>query len=348
MISETFTNLLLPVDLLSSIKRIDEFNGTWKATANLSPDRLSSLQKVATIESIGASTRIEGVTLTNSEIETFLQNLKTTSFKTRDEQEVAGYSDLMAVIFDHFSSLDLTENHINQLHSILLKYSTKDENHRGEYKKNTNSVGAFIDGKLQAIIFETASPFETPLYMEQLIRWYDLVYQKNWHPLVIIAIFIVTFLAIHPFQDGNGRLSRALTTLLLLKTGYLYVPFSSLEGVIEDNKRDYYKALQMTQKTLRSATPDYLPWMKFFFTILEAQISNLTKRTDIFLQIQKLSPFDEKIVEVICTQGKSTISDLTLVMGENRNTIKSHLFKLVHDKVLKQNGQGKGTFYTCL
>lgn len=346
MISDTFTNFSLPVDLLSIIRRIDEFNGTWKATSNLSPEKLSSLKQIATIESIGASTRIEGVTLSNSEIETFLQNLNTTSFRTRDEQEVVGYADLMATIFENFDSLDVTENHIKQLHSILLKYSQKDESHRGDYKKNTNSVGAFIDGKLQAIIFETASPFETPLYMERLVQWYDQVCQKNWHPLVVTAIFIVTFLAIHPFQDGNGRLSRALTTLLLLKTGYQYVPYSSLEGIVEENKRDYYKALQMTQKTLRQSSPDYLPWLKFFLTIMEAQISNLTKRTDIFRKIQKLSSFDEKIIETIRTQSKSTISDITLAISENRNTIKSHVFRLVQDGILTQNGQGKGTFYT--
>lgn len=346
MFKFTYDHLTLPVHLLSKIRRIDEFNGTWKAIQMLSPDRLSTLKHSATIESIGASTRIEGVTLSNAEIETFLKNMKTTSFRSRDEQEVAGYADLIAVIFENYEKIDISENFIKQLHSILLKFAEKDESHRGEYKTSTNSVGAFIDGKLKAIIFETASPFETPFLMKNLIEWHDDMLAKDWHPLVVIGIFIVVFLAIHPFQDGNGRLSRILTTLMLLKNNYQYVPFISLENIIEDNKADYYSALQQTQKTLRSSNPDFYPWLSFFFMILEKQMNLLKKRIKEIKGIQKLPKISEDIFNAIQTHQQLSIAQLSELLGINRNTIRNHVYQLVHDKYLKQNGQGRSVFYT--
>lgn len=146
-----------------------------------------------------------------------------------------------------------SENHIKQLHSVLLKFSSKDKAHRGGYKKLSNNVVAFdASGKEIGVVFETASPFETPLAMEKLVSWLNrTIEDKTIHPLLVIAVFVVSFQAIHPFQDGNGRLSRILTTLLLLRFGYEYVPYISLESILEDNKDSYYKALRQTQKTLR-------------------------------------------------------------------------------------------------
>ena len=236
--------------ILNRIAGIDEFKGEWKAIGNLAPERLDALKRVATIESIGSSTRIEGVKLSDQEIELLLSGLDTKSFESRDEQEVAGYSDVMNTVFESFEEIPFTENYIKQLHSMLLHYSTKDNRHRGEYKKMPNHVEAFDrDGKSLGIIFETSLPFDTPRDMEELFTWINTQLRKReLHPLLAISIFTVHFLAIHPFQDGNGRLSRILTTLLLLKTGYAYVPYSSLESVIERNKDNYYLALRKTQR----------------------------------------------------------------------------------------------------
>ncbi|MEI8295465.1 MAG: Fic family protein [Alphaproteobacteria bacterium] len=346
MLSFEYDQLTIPMHLLSKIKRIDEFNGTWKAIQMLAPDRLSSLKYTATIESIGASTRIEGVTLTDAEIETFLKSMTTTSFRSRDEQEVAGYADVMDVIFENYESIDITENFIKQLHSILLKFTEKDVGHRGGYKTSTNSVGAFIDGKLKAIIFETASPFETPFLMKQLIEWHDKSLAQDWHPLVIIGIFIVVFLAIHPFQDGNGRLSRILTTLMLLKFNYSYVPYVSLEHIVEDNKADYYKALQQTQITLRSEKPNFYPWLSFFFMTLEMQMNLLSMRIAEIKRIQKLSKISTDILNAIQVHTQLSIVQLSELLGINRNTVRNHVYQLVHGKYLKQHGQGRGVFYT--
>ncbi|WP_240142349.1 Fic family protein [Nitrosomonas oligotropha] len=151
--------------------------------------------------------------------ERLLANLEIKRFTSRDEQEVAGYAEAMETVFQSWADIPVTENHIKQLHRDLLRYSDKDERHRGEYKTLRNDVGAFdADGKMIGIVFETASPFDTPRRMRELVQWLkDTRELARLHPLLITGIFIVTFLEIHPFQDGNGRLSRILTTLLLLQ-----------------------------------------------------------------------------------------------------------------------------------
>ena len=209
-------------EILNIISEIDEFKGKWQAINTLSPDRLKMLKKSATIESIASSTRIEGVKLTDAQVETLLSNIRKTSFKNRDEEEVAGYSDAMDLILESSEDLKLTENHLKQLHSVLLKHSSKDIRHRGEYKKLNNHIVAFdASGKEIGIVFKTATPFETPMKMVDLLEWTNKAFElKSTHPLITAGIFIVVFLAIHPFQDGNGRLSRILTNLLLLKLVY--------------------------------------------------------------------------------------------------------------------------------
>jgi Fic family protein len=231
--------LILGPDLVKLIAEIDEFKGRWEALKTLSPDRLSALRKVATIESVGSSTRIEGAKLTDAQVESLLSKIAIKSFKTRDEQEVAGYAETMDLVFEVFGDMRLTENHVRQLHQTLLRHSEKDERHRGSYKTLANHVVAIdADGQEIGIVFETATPFDTPREMEDLIAWTrKAIDEEALHPILITAVFIVVFLAIHPFQDGNGRLSRVLTTLLLMRAGYAYVPYASLERVIEEITR---------------------------------------------------------------------------------------------------------------
>lgn len=224
----TDTFLITP-EILSLIARIDEFKGAWRALGTLAPERLSALRRVATIESIGSSTRIEGSKLSDREVERLLSNLEIKSFSTRDEQEVAGYAELMDLVFSSWRDIPFTENYLKQLHQILLRYSEKDVRHRGQYKTNSDSVAVFDENGVQiGIVFQTASPFDTPRLMTELMTWVQSEREsRRLHPLLIISVFVVVFLEVHPFQDGNGRLSRALTTLLLLQAGYAYAPYSS-------------------------------------------------------------------------------------------------------------------------
>ena len=231
--------------LLAMLSELDEFKGAWRALGSLAPERLSALRRIATIESIGSSTRIEGSRLSDREVERVLGRLDIKTFASRDEQEVAGYAEVMETVFQSWADIPVTENHLKQLHRDLLLHSDRDQRHRGEYKTLRNDVGAFdADGRMMGVVFETATPFDTPRRMAELLAWLEETrMEKRLHPLLIVAIFVVAFLAIHPFQDGNGRLSRILTTLLLLQAGYAYVPFSSLESVIENSKEGYYLAL---------------------------------------------------------------------------------------------------------
>ncbi len=334
-------------EILNLIAKIDEFKGVWKAIGNLAPERLDALKHVATIESIGSSTRIEGVKLSDREIEMLLSGLDKKSFGSRDEQEVAGYADVMNIIFASYKDISFTENYIRQLHKMLLAYSTKDIRHRGEYKKMPNHVEAFDhNGKSLGIIFETSSPFDTPKDMEQLIEWTARhLKEKELHPLLTLSVFVVHFLAIHPFQDGNGRLSRILTTLLLLKEGYRYVPYSSLESIIEKNKDNYYLALRKSQVTFRSDNPEYEPWILFFLNALKIQKEVLTQKIEkekIFIKLPRLS---RQIIDLVKDHGELSISEIESITKANRNTLKKKLSELVKNKHLLTRGRGKGTRY---
>ncbi|MGC2237147.1 MAG: Fic family protein [Pyrinomonadaceae bacterium] len=336
------------LEILNLISEIDEFKGKWTALKNLSPERLQALRRVATIESVGSSTRIEGVRLSDREIETLLSGLKQYSFKSRDEEEVAGYAKAMELVFESWREIGLTENHLRQIHSVLLKFSGKDTAHCGSYKKSSNNVVAFdADGREIGIVFETASPFETPLEMGKLVRWLgEGIEKREIHPLLIIAVFVVCFLAIHPFQDGNGRLSRILTTLLLLRFGYEYVPFISLESIIEDNKDSYYQALRRTQKTLREAPTDWETWSLFFLKCLKKQKDKLSAKLEREKIIAPVLPkLSIEILALLKEHAQLTITEIESLTKANRNTLKVRLRELVRDNLIEQNGQARATWY---
>ena len=336
-------------EILALIAEIDEFKGAWRFLGTIEPERLLALRRVATIESIGSSTRIEGSKLSDNEVKKLLSNLQIKSFQTRDEQEVAGYAEIMELIFQSWSDITLTENHIKQLHRDLLKYSTKDEYHRGQYKSSGNSVAAFDeDGKQLGVVFETTAPFDTPRLMTKIVSWTnEILENKKLHPLLVVAIFIVVFLAIHPFQDGNGRLSRVLTTLLLLRAGYAYVPYSSLESIIEQSKEGYYIALRQTQGTIRANKPKWKPWILFFLKALKQQMSRLAKKIErekIVLSV--LPELSMQILEYAREHGRVTMSEIVKLKRVSRNTLKGHFRQLLEKKFLVLHGSGRGAWYS--
>lgn len=340
--------LQITPEILTLIARIDEFKGAWRALGALAPDRLSALRRVATIESIGSSTRIEGSKLSDREVERLLSNLQIKTFTTRDEQEVAGYAELMERVFSSWQDIPFTENHIRQLHQILLTYSEKDAWHLGNYKTTSNSVVAFDENGVQVgVVFQTATPFDTPRLMTDLMTWMQNARAAaHLHPLLLIALWVVVFLEVHPFQDGNGRLSRVLTTLLLLQAGYGYVPYSSLESVIEQNKEAYYLALRQTQGTIRSDAPNWQPWLMFFLRSLAEQVSHLEKKIKRErLVLATLPELSLQIVEIAREHGRVTIGDAIKLTGTSRNTLKPHFRTLVERGHLNQHGSGRGVWY---
>ena len=340
--------IVISPEFLALISELDEFKGAWKALGTLAPERLSALRRVATIESIGSSTRIEGSKLSDSDVNKLLSNIETKQFETRDEQEVVGYAEAIETVFASADAITLSENHIKQLHRDLLRHSSKDERHRGDYKSNPNHVSAFDEsGNEIGVVFETATPFDTPRLMTELIEWTNTnLDQKALHPLLVAAVFTVVFLEIHPFQDGNGRLSRILTTLILLRSGYAYVPYSSLESVIEQSKEGYYLALRRTQGTIRTDSPDWQPWLTFFLRALQKQKARLEiKMTREKLLMAQIPPLSVEIVDLVKTHGQLKIAQIVRLTGANRNTIKKHLSELVAANHIAKNGVGKGTVY---
>jgi Fic family protein len=336
-------------EILRLIAEIDEFKGAWRALGTLAPERLSALRRVATIESIGSSTRIEGSKLSDRDVERLLANLEIKSFATRDEQEVAGYAEVMDLVFRAWNDISISENHIRQLHRDLLVHSEKDAWHRGNYKTASNSVAAFDeDGRQIGIVFETATPFDTPRLMRELVDW--LISERadgRLHPLLVIAVFTVVFLEIHPFQDGNGRLSRILTTLLLLQAGYAYVPYSSLESVIEQSKEGYYLALRQTQGTIRNAAPDWQPWLIYFLRALQQQMKRLAKKIEHErIVLSSLPDLSLRILDHARAHGRVSTGDIIKLTGASRNTLKQQFRQLVDKGHLVRQGGGRTTWYT--
>jgi Fic family protein len=340
--------LTITPEILRLISEIDEFKGAWAAIGRISPDRLTSLRRVATIESIGSSTRIEGAKLSDKEVERLLSNLEIKRFASRDEEEVAGYASVMETVFEHWQEVTLSENHIRQLHRDLLQYSRKDARHRSTYKTQNNHVEAFSsDGKSLGVVFQTATPFDTPRLMGELVAWTKRRFEENdLHALIVIAIFVVVFLEIHPFQDGNGRLSRVLTTLLLLRAAYAYVPYSSLESVVERSKDACYLALRRTQGTIRTKAPDWQPWLLFFLKSLQQQKARLEKKIERErLILGDLPELSVQILELCRERGRITVAEAVKATGANRHTIKDHLKALARAGHIAQHGAGRGVWY---
>jgi len=341
----------MDTQIIKLIGEIDEFKGFWNGMEELGVERLATLRILATIESIGSSTRIEGARLTDREVENLLEGIETHSFRTRDEQEVAGYADTLRLIHESYPNIDLTENNIKYLHKALLRYSTKDAWHLGEYKKHPNHVAAFDEvGNEIGIIFETTSPFETPREMERLISATQAkTINDSEHPLLVIADFIVRFLAIHPFQDGNGRLSRLLTNLMLLRTGYNFVQYSSHERIVESNKEQYYLSLRKAQKELKELPEqDTSPviWAEFFLTMLKKQKDLLYKKIKREKHAYSEPGLVRDILFLAGEHGRVTVSFLADSLSANRNTIKKHVQTLKQNGRLVLHGQGRGAYYT--
>lgn len=337
--------------LLALIAECDEFKGAWRAVGALAPERLNALRRVATIESVGSSTRIEGARLSDQDVERLLSNIEIKSFATRDEEEVVGYAETMETVFESWPDIPLDENHIRQLHRDMLRHSGKDDRHRGNYKTLPNSVAAFdANGEQIGLVFETASPFEAPMRMAELVAWHKRVEESGeLHPLLRIGVFVVVFLEIHPFQNGNGRLSRILTTLLLLRAGYAYAPYSSLESVIEAGKEAYYLALRRTQVTIREDAPDWRPWLDFFLHALVQQKRRLEAKVERErITLTALPELAVRVVEQARLHGRVTMGDMIRLTGASRNTLKTHFRRLVEQGMLRRHGAGKGSWYTLL
>ena len=330
------------------LSTIDTFKGSWQILEQTKSGYLKELRKIATIESIGSSTRIEGATLTDKEVEKLLRSVKISKLEKREEQEVVGYYEALEVILENFQEIPLNQSYVHQLHGILLKHSHKDQTHKGRFKNLSNQVVANYPDGTQRTIFRTTEPHLTASEMEALMLWTNERFDKqDLHPLLIVSTFVYEFLSIHPYQDGNGRLSRLLTTLLLLKLDYQFVQYVSFEHVIESKKEAYYRALMNGQKNRYKEEERIDKWILFF---LESLV-NLTKRLEIKYETYSklkiaLNERQQQIVAYVKENENVQIKGIQSVLENySRNTIKKDLAYLVNEGILLKAGAGRGVRY---
>lgn len=341
---------VIPASILTLIASIDELKGRWVAGANLHPQILGRLKQSVLITSTGASTRIEGAKLSDSEVEDLMRGIAVQKFKDRDVQEVKGYYELLKNVFDSWQSIKLNEGTIKHFHQEILKYVEKDTFHRGQYKVTENKV-QMVDaqGKIVGTIFDTTPVYLTPIEMQELVEWtIEALKNKKYHPLLVIGNFVVEFLKIHPFRDGNGRLSRILTNLLMLQAGYLYMPYVSHEKLVEEKKQEYYVALRKTQITFKSEKSDLIPWLTFFLNIILEQSKEAVNLLNADMVEKTLSEKQLAVLEYLEKNKEATPSEISDKTQVARPTVNQALEKLLNLKKVERIGMGRSTRYRIL
>lgn len=336
-------HLALNWKLINNISEIDKFGGAWGAIEKREKQSLKELKSIATVRSVGASTRIEGSKITDDEVAALIKDINVSKLEERDQQEVAGYYEALDTITEHFRDMDITENTIKQLHNILMKYSEKDEWHKGNYKQHSNVVEANNPDGTKHVVFQTANPgFETEDAMRHLVEWYNA--ETNTHPMIRSALFVYDFLSIHPFQDGNGRLSRLLASLLLLKQGYSWIQYVSFEHEIENRKGEYYRVLMQCQQ--QRPGEDVQVWVMFFLECLNNIQGHLMNKLEVQGSAATMSVREKKVYTFIENNPGSQSGEMSERLDIPLPTVKRMLTDMLRRRLIAKNGIGKGTNYT--
>ena len=340
----------VPANILSLIASIDELKGRWSAGANLHPQILGRLKQSVLITSTGASTRIEGAKLSDLQVQDLMSGISMQKFKDRDAQEVKGYYELLKNVFDSWQNIKFSENLIKHFHQEILKYVEKDLYHRGQYKTTENKVQMVdVKGNIVGTIFDTTPVYLTPIEMQELVDWTkDAIKNKKYHPLLVIGNFVAEFLKIHPFRDGNGRISRILTNFLMPQAGYLYMPYISHEKLIEDRKQDYYIALRKTQLTFKSEKPDLISWLEFFLNIIYIQSQEAVNLLSAENIEKILSEKQLAVLEYLQKAKESAPDAISQKTKVARSTVNQVLRKLLKLKKIERIGLGRSTRYRIL
>lgn len=336
-----------PPHILQLIAEIDGIRGEFKSGLRMTPQAITSLKRSVLVTSAGASTRIEGAKITDEEVEKIMQGLAVSKFADRDSQEVQGYLETLQNVFDSFQTLPLREGMIQSLHNELLKYSEKDKLHKGKYKKGENTVGVLDEkGNVAKIMFDPTPAWATPAEMTELVEWTQAALEENrFHPLLAIANFIVEFLKIHPFEDGNGRLSRVITNLLLLRSGYLFVQYVSHEQIVERRKDEYYVALRKSQETFKTPDDTIGPWLNFFLSVLKEQATKALTYLEEEYAEDTLSPKQFEVWKYISKVGEASPGEIVKATGILMPTVRQALLRLLELEKVKRIGRGPGTRY---
>lgn len=335
-------SLKLSWKILSVISRIDRFDASWTSIERLESDNLRQLRHIATIQSVGASTRIEGSKLSDKDVAKVLNNIGISKIEDRDSQEVVGYFNVLDTIIDSFDTIAINESNIKNLHNQLLKYSDKDSWHRGDYKQHINAVEASFPDGSKKIIFRTTDPgFATEDAMQRLIGWHEV--ENEVHPLIVCAAFVYEFVSIHPFQDGNGRLSRLLTTLLLLQRGYKWIQYVSFEHEIENRKKDYYVSLRSCQA--QRPGEDITEWVEFFLASLLNVQFKLEQKLAMTDQKSSLSIKEKMVYSYIINHSGCKSGEIASQLSISKPTVKRVIAELMDKQLIVKYGRGAGVTY---
>lgn len=337
-------SLELTMKLITEISKVDRFDASWQQIEKREGQTLKHLKAIATVKSVGASTRIEGSKMTDDEVKVLLDKMDISKLEERDEQEVAGYFAALDTISENYNNIGITEGDIKNLHNILMRHSEKDKWHKGNYKQVSNAAEAtHIDGSRQ-IVFKTTEPgLPTEAAMSKLIDWYNS--DNETLPVVKAALFVYDFLSIHPFQDGNGRLSRLLATLLLLKNGYSWIQYVSFEHEIENRKAAYYNVLMQTQR--QRPGEDTSNWVAFFLDcLLNIQGQLMNKLASPAHTISLLTAKEKSILAFIENHHGTKSGVIAKKLGLSLSTVKKILTSMVEKKLIDKYGTGAGTHYS--
>ena len=349
------------------LAEVDAYNDVWATRGSISPGVLTALSERSAVQSIGSSTRIEGSTMTDAEVATLIDNLEIRTLRSRDEQEVGGYRAVLEIISEGPPFQAFTRSVVLGLHNELLRFAGKDQHHRGRYKQLTNRVVATTPDGRQRTIFKTTEPMFVEREMDALFAWYAEHRDGHaYHPLLVVAAVVYEFLTIHPFQDGNGRLSRLLTTMLLLSHGYDFVRYVSLERIVEARKRDYYRAL-MNGQQWRGTEHEHAGAFAVFFlkVIAEATVTlerELAAGGDSpddaaepgyppgSVREPRAAPYlsvdEERVLRYFDTHDHLSVARLDALLPEwSRSTAKNRLRKLHDLGLIRRRGQGRATSY---
>lgn len=336
-------HLQIDWEMINRISEIDRFDSEWTVVERREGQSLKQLKTIATIRSVGASNRIEGNRMTDEEVDVLLKNIDITKLTDRDRQEVAGYFDALDVISENYENIAIAESSIKNLHHILMKYSDKDRWHKGNYKQHSNAVEAtFPNGERQIIFQTTEAGFATDDAVRLLVEWYNA--EKEVHNLIKTAAFVYEFLSIHPFQDGNGRISRLLSTLLLLKNGYKWIQYVSFEHEIESRKSEYYQALRACQA--QRPNEDVTVWLNFFLNCLRNIQKQLMKKLEQSGIETQLSPREKSILTLITNYAGIKSGEIAERLAIPNPTVKRILAALQTKNLIEKFGTGRNTTYS--
>jgi Fic family protein len=329
--------------LIEAISLLDRFDASWAIIEKREGHGLKQLKSIATVRSVGASTRIEGAMMSDEEVKVLIEKISIAKLEDRDSQEVAGYFEVLDLISESYPDMDITESTIKNLHNILMKHSTKDAWHKGNYKQHSNAVEATRPDGSKQIVFQTTLPgFPTDEAMHKLVDWWHA--DKETQAIVKCAIFCYDFVSIHPFQDGNGRMSRLLATLLLLKNSYQWIQYVSFEHEIESRKSEYYRELMEAQG--QRPGEDVYSWVVFFLDCLNKITQQLMQKLVGQGSVANLGQKEKSIYQFIENHPGSRSGEIAEKLGILLPTVKKILAALVKSNLIVKHGAGAGTNYS--